>query len=83
MSKQCILMDRPCSECGECDMCDLDSSKICDNCCKCIDTHSDYKTIDIDEIIENDTISNSEENEIAQWKYEDEYEIDYSDNNQE
>ena len=35
--KQCILYDRPCTDCGECDRCDLDPSKICDNCCKCIE----------------------------------------------
>ncbi len=81
MCKQCVIEDRVCSECGECDICDLDSNKLCDNCCKCIDSESDYKTIDIDEVIEDDEISISQENEISQWKYGEEYEIDYSNNN--
>jgi hypothetical protein len=52
MIKQCVLEDRPCTGCGECMMCDLDSSKVCDNCCRCIDHDADYIAIDIDEIMD-------------------------------
>lgn len=52
MIKQCVLEDRPCTGCGECMMCDIDSSKVCDNCCRCIDRDADYIAIDIDEIID-------------------------------
>lgn len=47
----CVLDDRICTECGECDYCELDSNKICDNCCKCIDSGSDYSGIEIDDIL--------------------------------
>lgn len=83
MSRQCIIEDRLCSECGECDICDLDSNKLCDNCCKCIDIDSDYKTIDIDEIIEDSDSSIPAEDELSQWKYNQDYIVDYSDNNNE
>ncbi len=49
--KQCILYDRPCTDCGECDRCDLDPSKICDNCCKCIEVKKDFEEIKISRII--------------------------------
>ena len=52
MIKQCVLEDRPCIDCGECLVCDLDSSKVCDNCCRCIDRDADYIGIEIDEIID-------------------------------
>lgn len=52
---ECVLMDRECIDCGQCDICDLDDSKICDDCCKCIDTDSDFKGIYIDNIIDNVT----------------------------
>ena len=51
-NKDCILYDRECIECGECEICDLDSSKICDNCMKCIQSNADYRAIIIDEIEE-------------------------------
>ena len=51
--EMCILEDRLCTECGECDICELDSNKICDNCCKCIDTDNDYSGIEIDDILLN------------------------------
>lgn len=48
--RECILEPgRPCMECGRCNMCDLDPEKICDNCCKCLDT-ADYKEVKIDKI---------------------------------
>ena len=53
--RQCVLYDRECMECGECNLCDLDSSKICDNCKKCIglgDTDMQYRAIKIDGIID-------------------------------
>ena len=49
--KQCILYDRPCTDGGECDRCDLDPSKICDNCCKCIEVKKDFEEIKISRII--------------------------------
>lgn len=54
MFKKCVLSDKICIECGECNICDLDVNKICDNCGKCIEIDSDYKAINIDEIIIDD-----------------------------
>ena len=51
---ECVLMDRECNDCGECDVCDLDKSKICDDCCKCIENDADFKGVYIDNIIDND-----------------------------
>lgn len=62
--KECVLMDRECINCGECDICDLDPTKICDNCCKCIDSDADYKGIYIDDIIDNDNDIDIDEDEI-------------------
>ena len=36
---------------AENDFCDLDPTKICDNCCKCIDSDKNYKIIKITKII--------------------------------
>lgn len=33
------------------DYCDLDPNKICDNCCKCIESDKNYKIIKITKII--------------------------------
>ena len=33
------------------DRCDLDPNKICDNCCKCIESDKNYKIIKITKII--------------------------------
>lgn len=52
MFKQCVLEDRPCNDCKECMICDLDRNKICDNCCKCIESDADYIAVEIDEIID-------------------------------
>lgn len=49
----CVLEDRLCTECGECDRCELDPNKICDNCCKCIDTDAEYRGIQINDILLN------------------------------
>lgn len=49
----CILENRLCTECGECDRCELNSEKICDNCCQCIDSEADYVGIEIDDILIN------------------------------
>lgn len=51
MKKECVLYERECTGCGECDICDLDSSKICDNCGRCIETEKEYNEIKIDEIV--------------------------------
>jgi len=50
---ECVLYDRECIECGECQKCDLDENKICDNCCKCIDSEFDFNAITIDAIYED------------------------------
>lgn len=48
----CILYNRQCIKCNECSLCEYDDKKICDNCCKCIDSGSaKYKSVLIDEII--------------------------------
>ena len=52
---KCVLYDRECIKCGECNMCDLDPTKVCDNCCKCIDTGAEYRGIKIDAVITDDT----------------------------
>jgi hypothetical protein len=75
--KECVLMDRECIGCGECDMCDLDPTKVCDNCCACIDKDADYKSIEIDEIIEDESLLEDAE-DLEAWKYEEDYIVDYS-----
>ena len=47
----CVLENRLCTECGDCDRCELDSNKICDNCCKCIESKAVFIGIEIDDII--------------------------------
>jgi len=79
--KECVLMDRECIGCGECDICDLDPSKICDNCCKCIDKDADFKSIEIDEIVEDESMIRDLEDDLEDWKYEDEYIVDYTGEN--
>ena len=37
------------------DFCDLDPNKICDNCCKCIETDKNYKIIKITKIITDES----------------------------
>lgn len=78
--KQCVLTDRECIGCGECNICDLDPGKICDNCCKCIDNDIDYKSIEIDEIIEDESLE-SDIQDLKEWKYEDSYIVDYREKN--
>lgn len=51
---KCELYDRDCIECGECDKCDLDPTKICDNCCKCIESNLNFKSIKITKILEEE-----------------------------
>jgi hypothetical protein len=72
--KECVLQDRECISCGECDICDLNPGKICDNCCACIENGVDYKSVEIDEIIEDDSI----EPDLEGWKYDEDYIVDYS-----
>ena len=59
--RACVLYDRECIECGECNICDLDSSKVCDNCGKCIGLNGDleYLAVKIDGIID-ETMDSSE-----------------------
>ncbi len=76
--KECVLTDRECTECGECDICDLDPDKICDNCCRCIDKDADFKSIEVDEIIEDESMLNDLE-DLEDWKYQEDYIVNYSD----
>ncbi len=51
--KMCMLEEnKVCDNCLECNICDLDSNKICDNCAKCIEPGVDYRSILIDNIID-------------------------------
>lgn len=56
--RKCILYENrgECIECGDCCICDLDSTKICDNCGKCIGLNGDleYLAIKVDGIITED-----------------------------
>ncbi|MDF2839489.1 MAG: hypothetical protein K0Q99_260 [Clostridia bacterium] len=61
---ECVLSDRACIECGECDICDLDNSKICDNCCNCIENDADFKGIYIDDLIDSDADINIDDEDI-------------------
>ena len=36
------------------DTCDLDPTKICDNCCRCIESDKNYKIIKITKIVESE-----------------------------
>lgn len=56
MSKDsCILNNQSkCSECGECYTCDLDRNKTCNSCGKCLEENIDMRSVEIDEIIEED-----------------------------
>lgn len=75
--KECVLFDRECIECGECELCDLDHNKKCDNCCKCIDIPADYKSIQVDEIIDDEEVV-VDDSELEEWKYQQDYIVDYS-----
>ncbi len=74
--KECVLTDKECTECGECDICDLDLDKICDNCCRCIDKDVDFKSIEVDEIIEYENMLDDLE-DLEDWKYQENYTVDY------
>ncbi len=50
--QECVLYDRECIGCLECETCDLDSTKVCNNCGKCIDMQ-DFASIKIDKIYTN------------------------------
>lgn len=75
--KECVLMDRECTDCRECDICDLDPNKICDNCCVCIDNGADFKSVEIDEIIEDENEVLDQE-DLQSWKYDEDYIVDYT-----
>lgn len=64
---ECVLRDRECIDCGECEICDLDEAKICDNCCKCIDTDADYKGVYIDDIYDSDVAAEDDDLEITKF----------------
>ncbi len=62
MTKYCVLDEtKVCDDCGECNRCDLNPDKICDNCMECLKTGADYRAIEIDEIIEDGTASETYE----------------------
>jgi hypothetical protein len=49
--RECVLEPgQDCKLCGECEVCDLNSDKICDNCCHCLEG-ADYRAVEITEII--------------------------------
>lgn len=75
--KECVLAEKECTDCGECNLCDLDPGKVCDNCCACIEQGVDYKSIEIDEIIEDESMIEYDE-DLADWKYDESYIVDYS-----
>ncbi|SHI94338.1 hypothetical protein [Lutispora thermophila] len=60
----------------------MDNSKICDNCCKCIEEDADYIGIDIDDIITEEEWYEFKEDEegiedyIDNWKYDEPYSVD-------
>lgn len=51
MEKVCDLYNRMCINCCECDICDLDGNKTCDNCGKCIDGSSNFRTVKFSELL--------------------------------
>lgn len=59
MKEQCELYDRECINCGECEICDLDPKKHCDNCGCCIDEVDEYRSVTIDDFI-NQNVSKEE-----------------------
>ncbi len=75
---ECVLEDKECIDCGECDICDLDPKKICDNCCVCIEKGADFNSIEIDEIIEGDDSLEVDPEYLENWKYKNDYIVDYS-----
>ncbi|MFZ5354210.1 MAG: hypothetical protein ACOZCL_16025 [Bacillota bacterium] len=64
--KECVLTDRICNNCGECEICDLNPKKKCNNCCVCIDSKSDYKSVYIDEIIDD---REEDTEDLQNWKF--------------
>jgi len=69
---ECVLADKECTECGECDICDLDPTKICDNCCKCIEGDAEFKGVYIDEVIDTEIKEDEIENIMFEEKVIDE-----------
>lgn len=66
---ECVLHDKICNDCGECDVCDLNPKKTCTNCCKCIESESDFRGLYIDEIIEDGEEAKEESEDLEQWKF--------------
>jgi len=63
MKDQCELYDRECINCGECEICDLDPTKKCDDCGRCIDEVDEYRSVTIDDFI-NQNVSKEEIEEM-------------------
>ncbi len=77
--KECVLEDRKCTDCGECNICDLDPQKVCDNCCACIDGTSDYRSVEIDDVLDDDESLILDTEDLDNWKYDEDYTVEYSD----
>ena len=54
IKKEIGMYNKVINEC-ENDFCDLNPEKICDNCCKCIETDKNYKIIKITKIIKEES----------------------------
>lgn len=57
------------------DYCDLDPTKLCDNCCKCIDTGRDYEEFQLEELTHR--ISDIDELDSEVYEGGEEEEIDF------
>ena len=53
IDRRYIMENKMLNEC-ENDFCDLNPEKICDNCCKCIETDKNYKIIKITKVISDE-----------------------------
>lgn len=53
--KKCLLDEKKeCNACMDCDRCDLNPDKLCDNCCKCIETDEAFLQVPIADIVTKD-----------------------------
>lgn len=62
MTDMCELYDRECINCGECTVCDLDSTKRCDNCCKCIESDVSFRSVNLQKFMEEKDKEESQNN---------------------
>ncbi len=75
----CVLHDKLCDDCGNCDLCDLNSSKVCDSCCECIDDKNvDYRGVEIDEVLTDENSLIVDELDFKDLKKETDNPMDYS-----